>query len=131
MTTQDQILFNDLCKVLIYHHANLRQKPGKATNRLIQAGIMTNKDDWEPVKNKYDAMLEDYAKDHLPEDWGTTYDYWGAKCFCHKPGWNAPKNNTLYAGDKNRFYMLFASFAALAEYTKEKIAEIESFQGTC
>lgn len=123
MNAQEQALFTDLCKVLVYHQADCTTKAGAATRRLIKAGIMEDANDWSSVKDKYDSMLEEYAQDLLPEQWQPTHDYWGAKCFAKNPGWNAPKSGTILTGDKGFFYMFFDSFQALKEYLEDEIKQ--------
>lgn len=125
-TTPEEIKnFNDLCKVVIYHYADCMEHATASAKRLVKAGIMTDTDDASSAYDDYQTKVIDYAKDHLPKGWDVTHDYWGAKCFALNPKWAAPKEGTLFAGDKSGYIMFFDSFQALEEYTKEKVKELE------
>lgn len=73
-------------------------------------------------------MLVEYAADHLPDGWEETHDYWGAKCFAYKPRQRAPRTGTLFAGDSCGYFMFFADFQSLEEYTEQVIADLAEAQ---
>lgn len=123
-------LFTDLSHVVIYHYADMlyKEKAKQAAKRLVKQGIITSLDDICAAYDQYEEMVIDYAKNHLPDDYDVTHDYWGAKCITNQKGWNAPKTNTLYAGDGQGQIMLFDGFQALKEYTETAVGYTNKLQ---
>jgi len=117
-------LFNALCDVVIYHYCDVCRKAGsedsESAKMLVQTGYMDDTDDAAKAYQKYEHMVLEYALDHLPNGFRKRYDYWGAVCVTDYDGENAPKTDTLYAGDSIGKIMLFDNFAALEAYTQER-----------
>jgi hypothetical protein len=89
---------------------------------LVQTGYMDDTDDAAKAYQKYEHMVLEYALDHLPNGFRKRHDYWGAVCVTDYDGENAPKTDTLYAGDSIGKIMLFDNFAALEAYTHSRLA---------
>lgn len=125
-------LFTDLSHVVIYHYADVcyEAKAKAAAKRLKRQGVITGLDDADTAYEKYEEMVIDYAKDNLSDDYDMTYDYWGAKCFTKQKGWNAPKTNTLYAGDSQGRIMFFDGVEALKEYTALSVSQLQALLKT-
>jgi hypothetical protein len=121
-------LFNALCDVVIYHYCDVCRKAGsedsESAKMLVQTGYMDDTDDAAKAYQKYEDMVLEYALDHLPNGFRKRHDYWGAVCVTDYDGENAPKTDTLYAGDAIGKIMLFDNFAALEAYTQERCSDV-------
>jgi len=113
---------------LAYAGVKTKRDRNKLLKTIQKAGYLDEVEDVEEctseIKDLYDSTLEAHVKETFPEGWDCTHDYWGAKCFCFKPGWNAPKGGTKFTGDSGMHYMAFNSARALWDYTKETLEEI-------
>lgn len=131
--------FTALALLYVYFFADLSHPGVKTAEQRVKAlaelhalGILTDVSDVEEsadeVSSRYHQAIEDHAANTFPDGWEPTHDYWGAKCIAYRPGWSAPKHNTLFAGDSSGRYMAFDSASALHEYTQENLdsAEIAS-----
>lgn len=120
-----------ICLTFTYHFADLDIfKKEKASQRkafalLKKEGI--NPEDGDAVSKAYTELVEDMAGDILPDSWETTFDYWGGKCFAKKPGWNAPKSNTLMAGESYGYLCCTSPEAIQEELKKFAALEEEAF----
>lgn len=117
--------FTDLARVSIYHFCDVEyEREAKlALSRLHGAGVISSlvlEDVGEEAYAKYEAMVVEYALDHLPKGYELRRDYWGAKIISNDHGWSSPKTG-LYAGDSMGRIMWFDSFAALKEYTERQL----------
>jgi hypothetical protein len=127
--------FNALALLNVYFHADLAYKGvDKASRRREKLKILHDhgylkqvrdvENSNEAVKALYDEVIEEWIG-MLPEGWEPTYDRWGAKCACYKPGWKAPETGTLFAGDRAGHYMTFDSAAAVGEYLQRELADLD------
>jgi hypothetical protein len=126
--------FTALALLYVYFFADLAY-PGiktpaqrrKALRTLHAAGILNQvsevEDADDAVAERYHQAIEDHVGNTFPDGWEPTHDYWGAKCIAFQPRWNAPKHDTLFAGDAMGRYMAFDSAAAIHEYTEENLPQ--------
>jgi hypothetical protein len=127
--------FTALALLYVYLFADLAY-PGVKTpaqrrkhlRTLHDAGILKHVSDVDEspgaIADRYHQAIEDHVGNTFPDGWEPTHDHWGAKCIAYQPGWNAPKENTLFEGDSPYRYMAFDSAAALHEYTLENLQSI-------
>ena len=128
--------FNALAALNIYFFADLDHRSVRTPRqRHRQLRILHNhgylsecldvEDASDEVADLYGETLEAHATDKMPAGWEPTHDHWGAKCIAYRPGWVAPKHNSLFAGDTSARYMAFEKASDLQAYTVRSIAEIE------
>lgn len=100
-------MFGDLA---IFKKEGLDRKQAVAICEMI--GL--NHQDPCDVDKEYSEVVDDLAAEILPDDWGTTFDFWGGKCFTRNPQWRAPKKDTVMAGESGR-YLCCTSEQAIRE----------------
>lgn len=123
-----------VCILTVYHFADIayekkarvafkllkedRILPEYLRTKSLDSGELAN---W--VDSTYAALLEEHTQEHWPEEWQWTHDYYGAKCLAHKPGWDAPREGTLYTGCTCGRPKFFDCWKAVEEYTAEALQE--------
>ena len=128
--------FNALAALNIYFFADLDYTSVRTSRQrrrylriLHDHGYLSGCPDVEnagdEVADLYSETLEAHVANEMPAGWEPTHDHWGAKCFAYRPGWVAPKHNSLFAGDTSARYMTFGKASDLQAYTHRSIAEIE------
>lgn len=124
--------FTDYAHVSIYNFCDVmyKAKARAAAKRLFKAGLASSPNPTtigEECYAKYEAMVVEYATEHLPKEYELRHDYYGAKCISNDHGWRAPKTG-LYDGDSMGRIMWFDSHDALEQYTREKLDIIQHEQ---
>jgi len=71
----------------------------------------------EEVVNAYIDLVEDAAGNILSDEWETSFDYWGGKCYA-PIGEHLTKGKTIMAGE-NFSYLCCVSLEAIEEQFKE------------
>ena len=138
MTKQEQKLFNALAVAYIYSNVDL-DWPNRIGHQKWKQHLKTlqenNIGDWNPeekvfdnlgeVNDRYHEMVEEYALGRLPDNYHSTYDYWGAKVITDQPH-GTRHQDYVYAGGDMGELASFDDYAALVEYTDEVLQEIEN-----
>ena len=128
--------FNALALLNVYFVADMCY-PGVKTSRerarlldtLQNAGYLPDvhnvEEGAQQIAELYNQTIEGHCANNLPDGWEPTHDFWGAKCIAFKPTWHAPKENTLFTGDRGGIYETFDSAEALWETTNTNLKKIE------
>lgn len=130
----DKALKDAICVLMVYHFADVyyKARAEKAFRRLKKCSVVPEelhslkKEDSDVaawVDEKYGEILDDHVRDHWPEGYSWTHDFWGAKCWFYKPGWDAPQGGGYYTGDSQGMPKMFSCWDAVEEYTQESLKE--------
>jgi hypothetical protein len=74
------------------------------------------------IAELYNEALEAFVQPLLPSNWGPHHDYWGAKCFAEQT-WQAPKHETICAGETTGFYAFFSCARGLLDSLPSQLDE--------
>lgn len=125
--------FTDLAVISIYNYCDVlyEARAKAAFKRLYAAKVLGG--DFDEAGNDayelYEAMVVEYAKERLPDNYTLQHDKWGAKCMSDHKGWNAPQFG-LYCGSEMGRIMWFDSIAAMKEYTDDQFRILPALSDT-
>jgi len=113
-------LSDAICLVNAYHSADCCIFKTMRAKKHAFKVLRSNKIDPnsnEEVINAYSDLVEETAGNILSDEWETSFDYWGGKCYA-PIGKQETKGKTIMAGE-NFSYLCCVSLKAIEEQFKE------------